>query len=267
MFIEKEDVSLYVEVRGEGEALLLIHGVIVDAGLYEKTAQILSGFYKVITYDRRGNSRSKLKENADPYFSMDAQADDIRDILDALDIEKTYIAGASGGGAVGEYFLRKYPERVLHLIMYEPSALGMLIAEEKETAAWAEETQRLIKKKKFNNVLLRFSESIGAPDSRSPQKSEEESMRQYENIEYAFTVEFPGLVKNSPDIEKMKEMKDRITLAAGEKSRDSKYVRIARMLAERTGCRLVYYPGGHNLPYDLPTEFAISVIGTLILQI
>ena len=267
MVIEKNDVSLYVEVKGEGEALLLIHGVIVDAGLYERTSEILSKCYKVITYDRRGNSRSILKEGADPCFTMDDQADDIRDILDALGVEKTYVVGASGGAAVGQFFMKKYPEKVKHLIMYEPSALGMLAAEDEETAAWTEEMHRLIEKKRYNSVLLRFSESIGAPDSRSPVRSEEDSMRQYGNIEYAFTVEFPGLVRNPPDIEFMKAVKDRITLAAGEKSGDSKYVRIARMLAEKTGCRLVYYPGGHNLPFELPEEFAICVIGTLILQI
>ena len=65
MVLDKEDVSLYYEVRGSGEALILIHGVIVDAGLYENAAELLAQHYRVITYDRRGISRSRLKDPAD----------------------------------------------------------------------------------------------------------------------------------------------------------------------------------------------------------
>ena len=36
MFLDTEDVNLYYEVKGEGEPLLLVHGVVVDAGLYDE---------------------------------------------------------------------------------------------------------------------------------------------------------------------------------------------------------------------------------------
>ena len=42
MILKREFGELYYEVRGEGKPLLLIHGVIVDASLYEQTAEILS---------------------------------------------------------------------------------------------------------------------------------------------------------------------------------------------------------------------------------
>ena len=42
MILEKNGISLYYEVRGEGAPLLLIHGVVVDAWLFERTAKILS---------------------------------------------------------------------------------------------------------------------------------------------------------------------------------------------------------------------------------
>ena len=64
MFIEKDDVSLYYEVRGNGDPLILIHGVIVDAGLYEEAARLLAGRFRVVTYDRRGYSRSVFRKPA-----------------------------------------------------------------------------------------------------------------------------------------------------------------------------------------------------------
>ena len=54
-YVTTEGDDLYYEVRGHGEPLLMIPGG--DAGYYSFVADILSDKYKVITYDRRGNSR------------------------------------------------------------------------------------------------------------------------------------------------------------------------------------------------------------------
>jgi pimeloyl-ACP methyl ester carboxylesterase len=52
--------SLYYEVRGSGPVLLLVCGGLYDAAGYAGLARQLAGRYTVVTYDRRGNSRSPL---------------------------------------------------------------------------------------------------------------------------------------------------------------------------------------------------------------
>ena len=122
--------------------------------------------------------------------------------------------------------------------------------------------RKLIDAKKYNMALLRFSEHIGMPDSRSPKKSEEVSLREMNNIEYAFTVEIPSLLKYQPELDEMYHEADKITITVGEKSGYTVYVQEALRLAGKIGKKVLYYPGGHNLPYDLPVEFAICLIGT-----
>jgi pimeloyl-ACP methyl ester carboxylesterase len=56
--VTTEGDDLYYEVRGHGQPLLMISGGGGDAGFFSLVADILSDEYKVITYDRRGNSRS-----------------------------------------------------------------------------------------------------------------------------------------------------------------------------------------------------------------
>ena len=264
MFLERECGKLYYEVKGEGKPLLLIHGVIVDAGLYEQTGEILSRYYKVICYDRRGYSRSRGKEPQE--FHMEEQAEDILDILKVLKIEKITIAGASAGAVIGQYFMQRYPDKVEHLIMYEPAMLGRMMTEDPKFREWAEDTEELIRKRKYNMALLRFSKHIGFQDPRSPQKSEEVSMRELDNVDYAFTGEIPALLRYCPDMDSMRRLAGRITIAAGEKSGDTVYVQEANRLAKQIGTKIIFYPGGHNLPYDLPEEYAICVIGTLVLR-
>ena len=286
MFLEKKDVSLYYEVRGTGDPLILIHGVIVDAGLYENAADLLSSRYMVITYDRRGISRSRLKDTeesaagesarqiiqkeagsdaVDPDVFMDAQIQDILDLMDHLQIKGAYFAGASAGAVIGQYLMQRFPERVRHLIMYEPAMLGYM-DKEPDVKEWTQDMLELIQKHKYNSAILAFAENIASFDERSPKKAVDVSFREMHNHEYCLNTEFPALVRYRPDLDAMRRMADRITLAAGEKSKGTFYYRSALELAESIGKKAMFYPGYHNLPYDLPREFAVSVMGTLMLS-
>ena len=262
MFLEKEDVSLYYEVRGSGEPLILIHGVIVDADLYSKAADLLARYYTVITYDRRGNSRSVYKGKG--RFDMEDQAWDLLDLMKALHIESANIVGQSAGAIIGQYFLQEYPEKVRCLIMYEPAIMGFL-DDMPNVREWTGQMKELIRKHKFNTALLEFTQKISAFDERSPRKSTEESRREMGNHEYALTQEFPELVSYHPDLEKTRKHSEKILLAMGEKSTDPVYMEGLARFAQALGRDVLFYPGFHNLPYDLPREFAINVLGTLML--
>ena len=50
--------SLYYEVRGNGPPVLFVSGATGDAGHWAGAAAALADEFTVVTYDRRGNSRS-----------------------------------------------------------------------------------------------------------------------------------------------------------------------------------------------------------------
>ena len=56
--VEVNGAQIYYETRGSGPPLLLIMGLTGDAGWFEPLAEILAEQFTVVTYDRRGNSRS-----------------------------------------------------------------------------------------------------------------------------------------------------------------------------------------------------------------
>lgn len=261
MFLEKEDVSLYYEVMGEGDPLILIHGLVVDSELYKTAAELLAKYYRVVIYDRRGNSRSICKKER--VFSMEKQVEDLRDLMDALNIESAYIFGASAGGVVGQSFMLHYPERVRHLIMYEPAVLGEMLVIP-EVQEWVEVMLDKIRRRKFSSAILTFAKHINSFDIRSPRRTMEISRREMGNHEYALTQEFIGLMDYHPDRKKFEAMADRITISAGEKSEGTVYYHAAQHIAEDLGKNPIYYPGYHNLPYDLPMEFAVNLAGTLM---
>lgn len=262
MYLEIEEGSLFYEVRGSGEALLLIHGVVVDSWLYEKAAELLAARYKVITFDRRGSSRSECRAGAS--CSMEAQIGDIQALLDYLNIREAIIVGASAGAVIGQYFMQRFPGRVKKLLMYEPPFVS-LMPKSAGAADWVKMMKALIAAGKYNTATLKFMQSIGETDSRAPKKPDDVAMREMNNIQHFLKDEYAVFMDYCPDIEGCRKLSDKITVAVGEKSGKSLYALAAEKFAETTGSRLLHYPGCHNLPADLPVEFAVCVMGTLLL--
>src|SRR5688572_8059775 len=74
--------TLYYEVRGKGPVLLLISGGPADADVFAGLAQALAPRYRVVTYDPRGNSRSRL-DGGPQEWKAEVHADDAARIVDA----------------------------------------------------------------------------------------------------------------------------------------------------------------------------------------
>ena len=75
--INREGKKVFYRVQGEGKPLVLIHGIMVDADFFDLSAQYLSHYYKVITYDRRVYSRSEACDS----YNLEHQSNDLEDII------------------------------------------------------------------------------------------------------------------------------------------------------------------------------------------
>lgn len=107
----------YVD-RGKGEAILSVHGI---CGGYDQgfdTAGHLARRFRVIAPSRFGYLGSDLPGDPGPK----EQAKVFASLLDALDIDKVYLLGASAGGTVAIRFALDYPDRVKGLILYSTAA-------------------------------------------------------------------------------------------------------------------------------------------------
>src|SRR5215472_13464247 len=86
--------DLYCEIRGRGPAVLFIGGATGDAGNFERVAEQLADAFTVITYDRRGNSRS-LAPAGWTQTSIQEQADDAAALIQALGLTPVGFFGTS----------------------------------------------------------------------------------------------------------------------------------------------------------------------------
>jgi 3-oxoadipate enol-lactonase len=106
--------SLYYRVRGQGETLLLIHGLGSSGADWEFQIRALERHYRVIVPDLPGTGYSPAFEGD---FSIGDCADVLWALLDHLQIPRTNIAGFSLGGAVALEMALQRPRNVSRLAL------------------------------------------------------------------------------------------------------------------------------------------------------
>jgi pimeloyl-ACP methyl ester carboxylesterase len=108
-------VELEYQVSGAGEPLLLIHGFgsCIDHS-WGSIAPELAKSYHVIAVNQRGHG---LSTNPSGKFTHAQSAEDIRNLLDALNIKSVRANGYSSGGMTLLHLATRYPERVSKLVL------------------------------------------------------------------------------------------------------------------------------------------------------
>lgn len=111
-FLEIDGVRLHYVERGEGPALVLLHGngsMVEDfeaSGLLEMAARE----YRVIAFDRPGFGHSNRPRNV--VWTPEAQAELIHKALERLGVSSAVVLGHSWGASVAIALALKYPEAV-----------------------------------------------------------------------------------------------------------------------------------------------------------
>jgi pimeloyl-ACP methyl ester carboxylesterase len=102
----EENVKLHVIDLGEGPTVVLIHGWPLSNAMYEYQYQFLvAKGYRVIGITLRGFGKSDKPFG--PY-NYDIFAEDIKIVLETLNVEDALLGGFSMGGAISIHFAAKY---------------------------------------------------------------------------------------------------------------------------------------------------------------
>ena len=109
-------INIYYEETGSGTPLLFVHEFAADTRGWEPQVRFFSRRYRCINYAARGYPPSDVPEDPSLY-SQDIAVDDVKGVLDALNIDKAHIIGLSMGGYATVLFGVKYPERALSLVI------------------------------------------------------------------------------------------------------------------------------------------------------
>jgi len=124
-FVVSNGTRLYYEMDGTGPSLLFIAGSTGDAGNFTRTAALLANDFTVVTYDRRGNSRSE-RPRGWTTTSVAEQADDAAGLIQALGLAPAVVFGASAGGPIALDLMLRHPRAVRAGILQDPAIFSVL---------------------------------------------------------------------------------------------------------------------------------------------
>jgi pimeloyl-ACP methyl ester carboxylesterase len=110
--------QLHYTDHGQGEPVLLVHGLGSSVADWEMQLPALTAHYRVVAIDLRGHGRSDKPREA---YSIEGFAADLLALLEHLGLDKVHLVGISMGGMIGLQFAVDHPERLHSLCIVNSS--------------------------------------------------------------------------------------------------------------------------------------------------
>lgn len=108
-------MKLNFKKSGQGEPLIILHGLFGSADNWLSIAKGLENDYTLFLVDQRNHGDSGHSDQWD-YQSM---ADDLKEFMEEQGIEKTHLLGHSMGGKTAMTFALQHPDKVKRLIVVD----------------------------------------------------------------------------------------------------------------------------------------------------
>jgi 4,5:9,10-diseco-3-hydroxy-5,9,17-trioxoandrosta-1(10),2-diene-4-oate hydrolase len=118
-FISVDGARIYFQVAGTGEPLLLLHGLIGSGQTWKQNIGFLAQHATVYAIDLSNMGKSERVTGLDA--SLEATADRVAALMDALHLTKADIAAHSHGGAIAMMLAAQHPHKVRTLILFAPA--------------------------------------------------------------------------------------------------------------------------------------------------
>jgi len=113
-FTRVRDIDIHYEITGQGEPLLLIHGLGSRSEDWELQVPELAKHFQVITCDVRGHGRSSKPRGM---YSVSLFAADIAGLLVALNTGPVHVVGLSMGGMIAFQLMADFPHLLRSVVI------------------------------------------------------------------------------------------------------------------------------------------------------
>ncbi|MFB9905710.1 alpha/beta fold hydrolase [Allokutzneria oryzae] len=250
--------ELHVRVRGSGPVLLILQSGDGIAEAADPLVDQLTHTYTVVTYDRRGLSRSTIRGRTDGH-DLTTHSEDAHRVLAAVTSEPAYVLGLSIGGLIALDLLARHPDQVRTLVTHEPLAIALLSGTELDEAV-AELTD-VIDTHRASGVpaaapKLKRMGGGTPPSSGALPPAIRPSVQRLVNLDFFMGNDMPAVLEHRPDITALKAETARLVVAIGADSGAVTAQRCARALAEQLDLTPIVFPGGHSGFLTHPRDFA-----------
>lgn len=118
-FVDVGGTEIYYEQHGGGHPIICCHGDGRDHRSWMPQVEELADEFEVITYDLNGYGQSGGSTRNEQSYST--HTEDLRALIEELDIDDPTIVGWSMGGRVAYTYAARYPDNLSALVLLEPA--------------------------------------------------------------------------------------------------------------------------------------------------
>ncbi len=248
----------------DGPATVLLHGLSSNLRWWDPVAARLGLRSRVVRYDQRGHGRSTDAPTGG--YTLDRLAGDTIDVLDHLGLDRVVLVGHSAGADLARVVAAAYPDRVAALALVEGGAYDpRLLFGDTWDSAWP----RMVRERRAPTSEAALAAYL-AGTSGLPREALPALLGNYTRDEHGYLWPHEAcehlahdLWRRDPIESLLAAAQPVLVLAAqGDTATDQPRRESIRRARARLGdrMRVVWLPGGHDLPLEQPAEVAEALI-------
>lgn len=251
---------LNFEKKGNGkETLVLLHGFMENISIWNDMESHLSENFSLLKIDLPGHGKS---ETFAEIHTMELMADEVKKVLDYLNLEKIHLLGHSMGGYTSLAFAEKYPKILKSLTLF----FSTYFADDEEKKEQRIKSYRIIKDA-FSHYARAGIPNLFNPNERDILEGKIETA-----LEVALSTNnlgalacVKGMVERTDKKHVLENLEAKILVIAGKHDNAVKTENTIKHLPDRTNIKSYILDCGHNGHWEKPSICA-EIINTELLH-
>ena len=247
---------LHHEISGKGKKpLVLLHGFMENTTIWNEMEAHLSKDFTLIKIDLPGHGKSKVYQEI---HTVELMAEKVKEVIDALKLEKINLLGHSLGGYVSLAFAENFPEILESMTLF----FSTTVADDEEKKAIRRRSIAVIDE----NFETFVKTSIPNLFSNNEKDILEGKIELAKNIAKSTNKEGVkaaqlGMAERPDRTEILENLDAKILIIAGKYDNAVKTENLLKIIPEKTNIKTYVLDCGHNGHWEKPTICA-EIINT-----
>lgn len=251
---------LNFERKGNGkETLVLLHGFMENISIWHEMESHLSEHFSLLKIDLPGHGQSEMVAEVQ---TMEIMAEEVKKVLDKLDLTKVHLLGHSMGGYTSLAFAEKYPELLISLTLF----FSTYFPDD------AEKKEQRIKSYRIIKEAFPHYARAGVPNLFNPNERDILEGKIETALEIALSTNnlgalasVKGMVERTDKKHILESLDAKILVIAGKHDNAVKTEVMIKNLPDRTNIKSYVLDCGHNGHWEKPSICA-EIINTELLH-
>src|SRR5690606_9105556 len=269
MILELLTASIYYEIRGSGPYLFIVQSGEGDANRTAQLVDALQHNFAIVTYDRRGLSRSVGKEQ--DTCTLSTHSDDLAGLISSISSSPVHVLGCSIGAAIALRTAHVQPGLIDTLITHEPVMPSLLpIGSRDAHITELKDIQDIYTREGWLAGIKYMAKVLGINPKTQAKESdafiEPMTLDRKDNFDFFIQNDLESIIRSAFSIADLIEVAQHTNIlpAVGkETSPDLFDYKCADIISKTLNKELVVFPGGHNGNCTHPKGYA-GVLGRML---